>query len=240
MMGIISEVWGWIFPAGGLLTILGIYLGERKKRESFRARMERRDSLRSQIDTYLGRRDKFDAPKANIVNAKRYEKRFLEPGFKGGNSFNFRGYQQIGAELLSTTDSGIEFIADCVETWIDESGRRTRTRTPVQGPNVFVIGLVPYENIEYFREDGSQWYWRPMFLTRFEGRGLSPYTEYLYRETEGVEMNPFGRGYWPPVDDLGEGPETHAQAWRGVIKSVRTDMQIRRNERRAKKDGLIR
>jgi hypothetical protein len=232
----LANLGSYLASPSGFVTALGLVIGGlgllalRKKRNDFQSRMQRRDVLREQTDKLLQRYPKDAAPSVNIVNAARFEK-----DYAGGNDFNHRGYQQQYAELLETTDDGIEFINSIVETWLDESGRRTLKRTGRRAANAFQIGLLPYTRLEHIKPEGDRFYWRPIFLARFDGRGRSPYERYLYRETKGETLNPEGRLYYPSISELGEAPISRIRGWRIFIKSWFIDLQSRRMQRRRTK-----
>lgn len=153
------------------------------KKLDFKDRLAHKNAVRKQVEPILGRIAKGISSKSELVNIKKYFKHYPH-----NNEHNRQGYTYLGAELKTLRFDGVEFFCEISEGFRDSNGiiylkpAKDRTKTAF---NIFVVGIIPYEWIEWVDTHGDEFSYRPQFFTQFRGKKKSPY-KYLsyYKESE--------------------------------------------------------
>jgi hypothetical protein len=108
--------------------------------------------------------------------------------YLGKNDRDRHGSAYLGAELKALRFDGVEFFCEVVALYQESGGALTLKESPSAtrlAANAFVVGVVPYEWIEFVEAQGDEFSYRPQFFTQFKGPEKSPY-KYLryYRKSE--------------------------------------------------------
>jgi hypothetical protein len=192
------SVLSWL--GANLVGILGILVGGfiayhvyfLSKKIDFRSRLEHKARISSKVEELLAEIAKGRRRKVELVNARRYPHSYL-----GENEQDRHGYAYLGAELKALRFDGVEFFSDIRALYVTEDGRWALSE--VAGAkrfesNAAVVGVIPYEWIEFLDPRGDEFSYRAQFFTNFKGRNNSPY-KYVryYRKNE---------NYQPDTDPL--------------------------------------
>lgn len=111
-----------------------------------------------------------------LINVKKYFGHYPNT-----NEQNKDGYTYLGAELKGLRFDGIEFFCAIREVYKNLEGElflQGGNGMVQQKQNIFEVGIVPYEWIEYVDAQGDEFSYKPQFFTKFNGAENSPY-EYL-------------------------------------------------------------
>ena len=153
-----------------------------QKRLTFRDEMLNAAQIREKVDVLLRDIRNGTSSKIEFINVKRYKK-----DYPHNNEENRHGYTYQAAELKGYSYDGVEFFNSIQEAYVDEQGKLTLEKTKKQASfNVYEVGVVPYEWIEYIDPDGDDTAYRPQFFSKFKGtigkRGMLkvPYKNFRY------------------------------------------------------------
>lgn len=175
-----------------IIGILGIIVGGfvgyhvyflSKKLEA-KDKLTHKDAIRKNVEPLL-RRIRYDgiSSKIELVNIKKYFSHYPKT-----NKLNKDGYTYLGAELKALRFDGIEFFCAVREVYKNSNGilsLKKEKDSVQQDYNVFEVGVIPYDWIEYVDVGGDEFSYRPQFFTKFNGIKKFPY-KYLvyYKESE--------------------------------------------------------
>ncbi len=153
------------------------------KRIGLRGRLEHKSYVSQQVEPLLVAIARGRRRKVELVNARRYPHNYL-----GQNERNRHGYAYLGAELKALRFDGVEFFSEIVGLYQESDGHLTLRESPSAKrltSSAFVVGVVPYEWIEFVEPRGDEFSYRPQFFTQFKGPEKTPY-RYLryYRKSE--------------------------------------------------------
>ena len=191
-LSVIATITMWLEQnAVGLLGIgvggfIGYHVYYLSKRIDLRGKLEHKSYVSQQVEPLLAAMARGNARKIELVNARRYPKHYL-----GQNEQNRHGYAYLGAELKALRFDGVEFFCEIVGLYQEHDGHLTLTESPSATrltSSAFVVGVVPYEWIEFVEPRGDEFSYRPQFFTQFKGLEKSPY-KYLryYKKSETYE-----------------------------------------------------
>jgi hypothetical protein len=152
-----------------------------------------------------------------VMNVDRYS------GYDGGNALTWRGHAYLSPEFIEIVHGGVEVILRGTESYYDESGRRTLTRTSRPAANVIEVGHIPWEWIEDISPDGDEFDGSAIFFVRYQAAGRQPYDFVTYREGRSEPFGPHNRDYYKPIPELGiRRPRAFIDRWH-LARAVRDD-----------------
>lgn len=161
------------------------------KRLKFSDEMRRRHELRIHISKQLSEIRSGVSAKIELVNAKKYKTHYpFNNDSKGGRSYTT-------GELKSLRFNGVELFCDFPqEAYFTDESTLTLKKTDAKAPyNVFPVGLIPYDWIEFVDLEGDEFTYRPQLFVRFKGLKQSPYERVMYyktrdssKESDSIEM----------------------------------------------------
>lgn len=172
---------------GGIIAYHVYYLS---KRLDFKDRLIHKDDTRRRIELILRRIKEGISSKVELVNAKKYLTHYPHV-----NTEDSGGYTYQGAELKALRFDGVEFFCGVRELYKTKNGRFTLKKdgNEKQVSNVFEVGVIPYEWIEYVDSRGDEFSYRPQFFAQFNGLHKTPYkylTYYVKSHTYHKESDP--------------------------------------------------
>ena len=128
--------------------------------------------------------------KCELVNVKKY---FTHYPHK--NDENKDGYTYFAGELKALRFDGVEFFSGVKELYKTRNGDFTLEKgdNEKQKFNVFEVGVIPYEWIEYVDQRGDEFSYRPQFFAQFKGLHKTPYKYATYY----VESDTYHKGSDP-------------------------------------------
>lgn len=198
------------------------------RRLSFRERRQRDAELAKKAWEVLGPiRTRGLNSKIIVMNAARYAR-----GYDGSNTLTWRGYAYTGPEIIEINHSGIEVILGGQESYWDDKGRRTLTRTKRTAPNVVKTGHIPWKWMEHISPEGNEYDGSAIFFVRHRAPGHKPYDYITYREGTSTPFGPNNRDYYSPLPELGT---RHPKFFRDWGKFVKLRLQEGMRERRQRK-----
>lgn len=156
---------------------VSVFLYILSKKLDFKDKMQHKANIIKDVDFLLERISKGISHKVEIVNVKKYEKYYPK------NGYDRNGYTYLRSELKSYRYDGVEFWLDIVPVYRLPEGSLTLKQgfdTKKQNYDVFIVGVVPYEWIEYIDRYGDEWEGLPQFFASFKGKGKYPYRYYKY------------------------------------------------------------
>lgn len=157
----------WIAAIGVLVSgFIAYHVFFLSKRLSFQDEMVHGSKVREQVNELLRDIRKGYSSKIEFINVKRYKK-----DYPHNNEENKHGYTYQAAELKGYSYDGVEFFNYLHEAHLDKAGNITlkKTKKPA-GFNVYEVGVVPYEWIDYIDPAGDDTAYRPQFFTQFKGK----------------------------------------------------------------------
>lgn len=164
-------------------SFIGYHVYFLSKKLDFEDKLSHKDSVRRQVEPLLGRIASGISSKSELVNVKRYFKHYPH-----NNERSRHGYTYMGAELKALRFDGVEFFCGVHEAFRDDGGRvylHGGVGLTQEASNIFAVGVIPYEWIEYVDARGDEFSYRPQFFIQFNGRKKSPYKYVVYyRESE--------------------------------------------------------
>ncbi|MCD4849677.1 hypothetical protein LN996_02505 [Arthrobacter sp. AK01] len=210
-----------------VVTVAIFHLG---RRLSFRQQRERITELEGKAWGVLGpiRVEGLNS-KIIVMNVDRYKR-----GYDGSNELTWRGWMYTGPEMIDVDHAGVVVIAGVVESFYDDSGRRTLKKSPTAAPPVLRCGHIPWRWIEDISPNGDEFDGSAIFFVRHGSPGREPYDSYTYREAIPVPFGPHSRDYYKPIPDLGLlRPRPMRDWWRFArsLKRLRTSRSRRRGLR---------
>lgn len=181
--------WTWLLQ--NIVGIIGIIVGSfiayhvyfLSKKLDLKDKLTHRDNIRKHIEPILAEIRKGRNSDVELVNVKKYPKHYLKENKKSRH-----GYTYLKGELKALRFDGVECFCGVREIYKTAQGELTLKNLDGavrENYNVFEVGLVPYEWIEYVDTHGDEFSYRPQFFTRFKGENKYPY-KYLvyYKESE--------------------------------------------------------
>ncbi|MDP4010092.1 MAG: hypothetical protein Q8P53_03905 [Candidatus Shapirobacteria bacterium] len=138
------------------------------KKISTEARLEHRENIKEIAETILSEIHKKGlTSKVYLVNIVRYFK-----DYPSNKENIFTGYSHIRAEIKSTRYDGIEFFAESPkEVYKKSNGQLSFTgKKENKLFNVYPVGIVPYDWIEYLDSEGDEYGYVPLIYCYFKGR----------------------------------------------------------------------
>lgn len=205
IIGWITANYQWIFGLliQGFIAYHVFFLTEKL---STRARLEHKDKIKQKVEDLLSEiYKKRLRRKVYLVNMHRYFK-----DYPANEEKLLSGYSHISAEIKATRFDGVQFFNGIKEVYRLED--TTLTFSPKEDDviqerfNVFEIGVVPYEWIEFIDREGDEHGWIPLFFCHFKGKRYwqksikrflpagYPYKEVVYYR----ESNNYHEGSDPP------------------------------------------
>jgi len=153
------------------------------KKLEVKDRLTHKDEIRKRVEPILEQVRKGISRKSEIVNVRKYFSHYPKT-----NERDRHGYTYLGAELKALRFDGIEFFCGIREIYKNYEGKLTIEKIKgavKENYNVFEVGVIPYEWIEYVDVGGDEFSYRPQFFTQFNGKNKYPY-KYLvyYKESE--------------------------------------------------------
>ncbi len=159
--------------------------------------------------------------KVIIMNVARYER-----GYDGSNEPTWRGNAYEGHEIIEIVHGGVEVIVMAVETWYDQQGRRSLTKSECRAPNALYVGHIPWDWIEDIAPRGDEFDGSAIFFVRYRAPGRRPFDYVTYREGISVLIGPNERPYYKPIPELGTRRPSWSRDWRMFIAGIRTERKM--------------
>lgn len=169
-----------------LIGIIGIIVGSfiayhvyfLSKKINLKDKLVHKENIQKAVEPLLLNIKKGLSSKTELINTKKYIKYYPH-----NNKLNKNGYTYLRAELKSIRFDGIEFFCKVSELYKDVNGNFTlknENESVIESKNVFEVGIIPYEWIEYVDPNGDEFSYRPQFFTSFNGFKNSPYKYIVY------------------------------------------------------------
>lgn len=142
------------------------------KRLGLKDRLAHRDEIVKRVEPILQKIRQGISSKCELVNVKKYLTHYPHT-----NNENRNGYTYFGGELKAMRFDGVEFFSGVKELYKTQSGNFTLKKDGNQKVdfNVFEVGVIPYEWIEYIDPHGDEFSYRPQFFAQFKGLHKTPY-----------------------------------------------------------------
>jgi hypothetical protein len=168
LVGILSII------IGGFIAYHVYFLS---KRLDLKDKLVHKNEIRKQVEPILQKIREGISSKCELVNVKKYLTHY--PGI---NDENKHGYTYFGAELKALCFDGVEFFSSVKELYKDKNDNFTLEKEghKRQKSNVFEVGVIPYEWIEYVDSRGDEFSYRPQFFAKFKGLYKTPYKYVKY------------------------------------------------------------
>ena len=168
----------WLNNSIGIIGILvGSFIAYHvyflSKRIDFKDKLVHKDNIRSLVEPILHKISKGYNRDAELINVKKYYTHYPHD-----NEHSRHGYTYMRGELKALRYDGIEFFCNVREVYIKPDGSFTlsvENGLPRAEFNIFDVGVIPYEWIEFVDSQGDEFSWRPQFFTKFKGPNKSPY-----------------------------------------------------------------
>lgn len=104
--------------------------------------------------------------KVYLININRYYK-----DYPSNKEKLLSGYSLISAEIKSTKFDGVEFFDSLLEVYRKSNGKLSFKGDKDEYVfNVYRVGIIPYEWIEYMDLQGDEYSYRPSFYCHFKGK----------------------------------------------------------------------
>lgn len=163
----IQANYGWILSLI-VQSFIAYHIFFLSKRLSTKSKLEHREKLKEQAEKIL--RDihsKGLSPKVYLVNINRYFK-----DYPSNKEKRFSGYSHIRADIKATRFDGIEFFAEMPKEVYKKSDSRLTFKGEKKNKlfNVYPVGIIPYEWIEYIDPEGDEYGYVPLIYCHFKGR----------------------------------------------------------------------
>jgi hypothetical protein len=150
-----------------------------------------KDNVRNKIEPILEAVGQRGSSDIELINAKKYFKHYPDD-----NSLNKNGYTYLKGELKALQFDGVELFCGVKELYRKPDGRFSLSKEGgaiKENYNVFEVGVIPYEWIEYVDGRGDEFSYRPQFFINFKGFKKSPYKYFKYY----IEDNAYCAGREP-------------------------------------------
>lgn len=162
-----SENYGWAISLliQGFIAYHVFYLS---RKLSNRARLEHKEKIKQKTEELLSEihRKKLNS-EVYLVNINRYFK-----DYPSNKEKIFEGYSHIKAEIKSTRFDRVQFFCSMPEEVYRKSDGKLSFKGEAKEKifNVFPVGVVPYEWIEYVDLRGDEYGYVPLFYCHFKGK----------------------------------------------------------------------
>lgn len=162
-----SQNYGW---AIGLIiqSFIAYHVFFLSKKLSNKDRLDHKEVIKLKADELLSKiHSKGLNSEVYLVNSKRYFK-----DYPANDTQRFESYSHIRAEIKATRFDGIEFFSGMpMEVYRTRRGRLSfKGKREEKVFNVFPVGLVPYEWIEYVDLEGDEFGYVPLIHCYFKGK----------------------------------------------------------------------
>lgn len=147
------------------------------KRIDLKDKLIHKDEIRKQVEPILQEIRKGINSKCELINVKKYLIHYPHT-----NEEDRHGYTYFGGELKALKFDGVEFFSGVRELYKTQSGNFTLNKKDNEKMNfnIFEVGVIPYEWIEYVDQRGDEFSYRPQFFAEFKGLHKTPYKYPLY------------------------------------------------------------
>lgn len=136
------------------------------KRLSDKDKLKHKEEIKKSADELISNiRNKGINSKVYLVNIDRYFK-----DYPNNKEKLFDSYSHIGAEIKATRFDGVEFFTEIVELYKNKKGKLSRDNKGEFFCKAFVVGVVPYDWIEYVDLDGDEHGFKSLLYCHFKGR----------------------------------------------------------------------
>lgn len=159
--------YGWILSLI-IQSFIAYHIFFLSKRLSAGAKLEHKEKIKQQAETILSEIHKKGlSSKVYLVNINRYFK-----DYPSNEEKRFAGYSHIRADIKTTRFDGIEFFEEMPrEVYKKEGGQFSFEGNKKDKLfNVYPVGVVPYEWIEYIDSEGDEYGYVPLIFCNFNGR----------------------------------------------------------------------
>jgi len=186
----------WILD--NLIGIIGIIVGSiiayhvyfLSKTLDLKDKLSHKDNVRKIVEPILQKINNGISSKCELINIEKYLTHY--PNLKSEDK---NGYTNFGGELKALRFDGVEFFCGVKELYKTKDGKFTlhKDGNTKQESNVFEVGVIPYEWIEYVDPGGDEFSYRPQFFAKFKGLHKTPYRYLTYY----VESTTYHKGSDP-------------------------------------------
>lgn len=138
------------------------------KKLSGTAKLQHKDHIKAISDEHLLEINKEGLnSEVYLVNIKRYFK-----DYPSNTEKRFEGYSHIRAEIKATRFDGIEFFSSPpIQVYKKQNGLLSFNGMELEKAfNVFPVGIIPYEWIDYVDLRGDEYAYVPLFYCHYNGR----------------------------------------------------------------------
>ena len=165
---------------GGFIAYHVYFLSERI---GLKDRLAHKDEIIRRVEPILQQISKGINRDAELINVKKYFNHY-----PNSNDENRHGLTYIKGELKALRFDGIEFFTAVKEVYKKPNGRLTLDKTNGQREefNIFEVGIIPYEWVEYIDPRGDEFSYRPQFFVKFKGLFKTPYKYVTYYKESSV------------------------------------------------------
>ncbi len=194
----------WILD--NLIGIMSIFVGGfiayhvyfMSKKLDLKDRLSHKDGIRKRVEPILHEIRKGISSKCELINIKKYLTHYPHR-----NDENRQGYTYFGGELKALRFDGVEFFSGVRELYKTPEDNFSLSKEGNERLhfNVFEVGIIPYEWIEYVDPRGDEFSYRPQFFAQFKGLHKTPY-KYL--------------AYYIKSDTYREGDDPMDMKWRSI------------------------
>jgi hypothetical protein len=194
----------WILD--NLIGIISIVVGSfiayhvyfLSKKFDLKDKLSHKDAIRKIVEPILQKISSGRNSKCELVNVKKYLSYYPH-----NNEENRHGYTYFGGELKALRFDGVEFFSTVKELYKtpNQDFSLKKEGNEKLDFNVFEVGVIPYEWIEYVDPRGDEFSYRPQFFAQFKGLHKTPY-KYL--------------NYYIESDVYHEGSDPMDMKWRSV------------------------
>jgi hypothetical protein len=181
-----------------LVGLIGILVGSfiayhvyfLSKRLGLKDKLNHKKAIRRQVEPILEKIRQGVNSKCELVNVKKYFTHYPQK-----NDETRDGYTYFTGELKALRFDGVEFFSSIQELYKTESGNFTLKKSYNErlNFNVFEVGVIPYEWIDYVDPRGDEFSYRPQFFAKFKGLYKTPYKYVNYY----IESDTFHKGSDP-------------------------------------------
>lgn len=165
-------------------TFIAYHVYFLSRRINLKDKLLHRDNLRQIVEKILYKINKGIRRKVELVNIKKYSTHYPHT-----NEENKDGYTYLAAELKALRFDGIEFFCGVKEVYRKTNGKLSLNNeegSTREKFNIFEVGVIPYEWIEYIDPRGDEFSYRPQFFTSFKGLYKSPYKYVVYYQESDI------------------------------------------------------
>lgn len=176
---------GWL--SANIIGILGIIVSGfiayhvyfLSKRIGLKDQLVHKDDVKKRVEDILHKIRKGISGRVELVNVKKYQKHYPH-----SNDYDKDGHTYLGAELKALRFDGVEFFTGMPkEVYKKQNGDLSLNQDGGdvrESYNIFEVGVIPYEWIEYIDDRGDEFSYRPQFFVKFEGIRKFPYKHLTY------------------------------------------------------------